>query len=278
MKNSKNLIRTLINDYPQASDIYKRNLIKEYLQVLVLHFVYSHKKYSQLVFYGGTCLHFCFGLERLSEDLDFVDLTKKIKLSEFGKDLKDFFARETDLDLSLKAQKFRIYLKFPILKDLGLADASDSNFLLVKVEVFSQFNFCQKFETEITPFFKFNRSVLIKNFDLPTLFATKIRAVLYRQWKKTAKDGKLLAKVKGRDYFDLFWYLQKGIKPNITCLGEFNDIRKLRKALLQKIAEIDPKSLQIDLENLVEDKEFVLKLSSSMKNVLKKEIQSKLKT
>ena len=49
----------------------KRILLKEALQSYVLDFLYNHSHYRRLNFYGGTCLHIIYNLNRLSEDLDF---------------------------------------------------------------------------------------------------------------------------------------------------------------------------------------------------------------
>ena len=48
-----------------------RNKLKEYLQDIILYIIYSNKKYKDLIFYGGTLLRKVYGLNRLSEDLDF---------------------------------------------------------------------------------------------------------------------------------------------------------------------------------------------------------------
>ncbi len=45
--------------------------MKEVLQAYVLDYLYNHPSYRRLNFYGGTCLHVVYGLNRLSEDLDF---------------------------------------------------------------------------------------------------------------------------------------------------------------------------------------------------------------
>jgi len=45
-----------------------------------------------------------------------------------------------------------------------------------------------------------------------------------RKWEKTVKGGEVIAKVKGRDYFDLMWYLGKNIKPNINCVENVEGI------------------------------------------------------
>ena len=50
----------------------KRILLKEALQAQVLDYLYNHPLYRGLNFYGGTCLHIVYDLNRLSEDLDFV--------------------------------------------------------------------------------------------------------------------------------------------------------------------------------------------------------------
>jgi hypothetical protein len=61
------------------------------------------------------------------------------------------------------------------------------------------------FETEekllIKPF-----SFYVNCFSLPCLFAGKLHALLFRKWKN---------RVKGRDWYDMEWYIQKGIPLNI---------------------------------------------------------------
>jgi len=155
----------------------QKNLIKEYLQIVLLDFIYSAPKYAQLVFYGGSCLKHCYDLPRLSEDLDFVDIGHKIDIGELAADLEFYFKKNTDLDVKTVTQKFRIYLKFPILRQLGLSTAGKSDFLFLKIEIFKNFDFCRDFKIEIVPVFKNGRSILIRTFDLPTMMATKIRAI-----------------------------------------------------------------------------------------------------
>lgn len=276
MEAVKVFLKDLIEESKSPSNVFKRNILKEYLQVLVLDFIYSHPKYSEMLFYGGSCLRVCFGLPRLSEDLDFVDLKNNIEITEFAKDLENYFKKETDLNVIVSIQKFRIYLKFPILWELGLSLKNDSDLLFLKVEVFKDTNFCENYTIETIPVFKFNKSILIKTFDLATLMATKIRAVLFRKWEKTNKEGKILASVKGRDYFDLMWYLEKGIKPNINCLSGagVKNLEELKEKLLKIIEIIDEGSIKFDLEALIDDNNFILNLSKNIKNILKRGVNS----
>ena len=87
-------IEKVLQEKQETSLIFKRNVIKEYLQVLVLSFLYSNPKYQNLVFYGGSCLRHCFGLPRLSEDLDFVDIKDEVRLENISRDLREFFAKK----------------------------------------------------------------------------------------------------------------------------------------------------------------------------------------
>jgi predicted nucleotidyltransferase component of viral defense system len=267
-------LKSIIKENFDKTDLYKRNLVKSYLQIFILHYLYSHKKYSELVFYGGSALAHCYGLPRLSEDLDFIDTSKKIKLDKVAEDLKKYFEKEIDLPIKIKIQKFRIYLKFPILRQLDLSNNSQSGWLHLKIEIFKEFNFCKKYKTEIKPLFKFNQSILINTFDLATLMATKIRAVLYRKWEKIDKSGKVLIDVKGRDYFDLMWYLQKKISPNLNCIENISDINDLKKKLLKIIAQADERSIKLDLENFVADENFTTSLGKNIKEILKNEINN----
>lgn len=271
----KPFLKDIIDKAVGMSSTYKRNLLKDYIQVVILSFIYSNPKYSQMVFYGGSCLRHCFDLPRLSEDLDFVDLKKKIELQDLANDLENYFKNKTDLEVKIKVQPSRAQLKFAILKELGLASESESDILYLKLEVFKGFDFCSAYKINTIPIFKYNRSILIKTFDLPTMMATKIGAVLNRKWEKVAKGGELLVKVKGRDYFDLMWYLKKNLKPNLKCLMQKQSEAGLKEKLLSVIAKVDAKSLAYDLSPLMEDSAFALGLSKNLKDILIREIKAK---
>ena len=276
MEALKPILRNAIAEVPALGSLFKRNILKDYLQVVVLDFIYSDPRYSRLIFYGGSCLAHCFQLPRLSEDLDFIDETKKIIVAALAHDLEDHFKRRTDLEVKATTQKFRIYLKFPILYELDLAVKGEKEMLFLKVEIFSDFNFCRRYTTDIRPLFKFNRSVLVRVLDLPTLMATKIRAILYRKWEKTDKRGRTTVTVKGRDYFDLMWYLQQGIRPNLTCIEGINEIEALKKKLLRIVSRADSRNLQLDLEALIADDRLARNLGRNMKTILEREIKEKL--
>jgi len=272
MEIAKDFLKNLITESTSKNKLFKRNLLKEYLQILVLNFIYSHPEYGELIFYGGSCLSHCHGLSRLSEDLDFVDLKKSIDMKDLAKNLENYFKKNTDLQLTAAVRKFRVHLKFPVLHELNLSEKSETDLLFLKVEVFKGFDFCKEFKTEIIPLFKFNKSILVKTFDLSTLMATKIKAILYRKWEKTDKAGNILIAVKGRDYFDLMWYLQKKVKVNMTCIDETASLEELKQKLLNIVEKVDTKSIQLDLEALIDNADFIKNLGRNIKDILKREI------
>ena len=266
----------LLLSQEETTNVFKKNLVKEYIQAPILTFLYSNKKYQNLIFYGGSCLRYCFDLPRLSEDLDFINLNKKRKtdLISMAEDIKKFFEQKFNLKISAKIQNFRIYLKFPILNKLNLAHKPESNFLIIKIEISENSEFLKNPQIRIIPIFKFDESILIKTFDISTLMATKINAILHRKWEKIDKiTQKTIIKVKGRDYFDLMWYLDKKIKPNVKYILDIKNKTNLKKNLLNKINNLDNRSIELDLKPLIKDQKFVKNLSKNIKQILRKQLE-----
>ncbi len=261
-------IREILKESKEIPDIFKRNIVKEFLQVIVLSHMYNQKEYKNLVFYGGSALRHCYGLNRLSEDLDFVNTGENIDFEKAAKELAVFFDKKYALKIDVKIQKFRILLKFPILRALGIGRYPESETLYLKVEIFEKFNFCKKYNVEMIPVFKFGEAVIVKTFDLPTLMATKVRAVLNRKWEKISKTGEILAVVKGRDYYDLMWYFQKNVKPNLDCIEKVKNEKELKDKLKTAILKVDSKSIKYDLDALILDKNLLNNVSENIKGIL----------
>jgi predicted nucleotidyltransferase component of viral defense system len=82
--------------------------------------------------------------------------------------------------------------------------------------------------------------------------AGKIHAVLTRE------------RLKGRDYYDLLWYLKQKVRPNMKrlcdILGEEITIKELKERLDEKVEELDKKyrnDFESDLLPLISNKEIV---------------------
>jgi len=232
--------------------------LKEYLHSFVLDFIYSSKTYNGLNFYGGSCLRHLYGLTRLSEDLDF-DASGLPTLANFETDIKSYFKSNTGYDLiETKRQEGvwginRITLKFPILYNLGLAPTPNER-LFVKTE----FSNHKQHGTIVNKTVSLYGKVFsAKHFSLDTLFAGKILACLERIFQKGAEE----IYIKGRDYYDLLWFMEQKITPNAEKLlkdGKQTYTQESAfKALSDKVETIKERDLMLDLEPLFPDSVFV---------------------
>jgi predicted nucleotidyltransferase component of viral defense system len=210
-------------------DAFIKSALKEYLQVYVLNFIYTEKAYSdKLIFTGGTCLRHCYNLNRLSEDID-LDQIKMINLNQLKDNLLDYFKRKylyQDLKIAIKQQGKQLLLKFPVLQTLKLADLSASDWLYVKIDLAPVGSKNYQTQTSLKNLYGFN--YITTHYDLGSLMAGKIAAVLGRRRFQGKENQEI---VKGRDYFDLLWFLDKKTDLNFKML---NDLLKEKKALTKQ--------------------------------------------
>lgn len=235
----------------------KRVILKEFLQAYTLDFLYNHPVYRKLNFYGGTCLHVIFGLNRLSEDID-LDNSNGVDLSNLENDLLTFFRSNIGYaDVTAKTQMGewgvrRTTLKFPILYALGLTShANEPLHLKVEVSQHKQISIIRK-----TPVLLFGRSFVAAHFSLETMMAGKMLACLERNFQMG--EG---AAIKGRDFYDLLWFMQQKIMPLEDKLA--NDgcqsytVQSAMELLGEKIAEMKLSDLAEDLLPLFEQRSFI---------------------
>ncbi len=237
---------------------YIVNLIKEHLQNIILEYIYNTKSYNEnLVFMGGTCLRFCFMLPRLSEDLDF-DTEENFDPEALAKELKNYFNRTLlypDMSFSVKGKEKKLYLKFPILQSLKL-DFYKSNNLFIKIEVTK--NDMQACKIESSMIEKNSKTYFLRRYSLPDLMAGKTHAFLTRVFYK-GKNNEI--DFKGRDIFDLVWYMGKNIVPSAAKLEQgFKDTKyaglswkEILSVILAKAKTIKKDYIERDLVNFIED-------------------------
>ena len=231
----------------------KLNRTRELLQILALKIMYDKNLFNNLVFTGGTALRILFNLRRFSEDLDFSLIQRK------GYDFETINANLTrgfnlyGLDMQTKVRIERTVhstlLKFSgLLKELGFSTL-DRQQLSIKIEIDTNPPRGGRIEnTLINKLYLFN----ITHFDLSSMYATKLHACFYRGFTK------------GRDIYDLIWYLGKRTKPNYRLLN--NAIRQtegsspkteesnFKAFLLESIKKIDFSKAKKDVERFLEDK------------------------
>ncbi len=243
---------------PMLANETKRVILKEFLQAYALDFLYNHPVYRKLNFYGGTCLHVIYGLNRLSEDID-LDNSSGINLADLESDLLDFFKINIGYaDVKAKTQLGewgirRTTLKFPILNTLGLTShAYELLHLKLEVSQHVQISILKK-----TPILLFGRSFVAAHFSVETMMAGKMLACLERNFKK----GSSGTEIKGRDFYDLLWFMQQKIHPLEEKLVKDGQnsytIRSAFFALGEKIESVKISELEEDLLPLFEQRTFI---------------------
>jgi len=262
------------------SGLYIKSLLKEYLQIYVLNFIYLSPIYSKIfIFTGGTCLRHCFGLNRLSEDLDF-DIKKSIDVLEFKSELEKYFKKEylyDDLQISILQQGKQILLKFPVLKTLGLATNSESDLLYVKIDL--PLIISKDYKTSTTLINKNNFNYLVTHYDLPSLMASKIVTILTRNRLFGKENIKM---IKGRDYFDLLWFLKNKTLPNLQRINSLmqtnysiDEIFKLIDKQVENATTISKQYFKQDLLPFIDNPQILTKYIESYRenyDMYKKEL------
>lgn len=236
----------------------KRIILKEVLQAHVLDYLYNHPIYRRLNFYGETCLHVVYGLNRLSEDLD-LDNQAGLDVSALARDVALYFQRSFDYgDAATKTQRgaggiLRVTAKFPVLSALGLTSHTDEA-LHLKIEVSPQ---TQVAIIQHTPVLVYGRSLVATHFSLETMMAGKMLACLERNFER----GRSGAQIKGRDFYDLLWFMQQRVRPLDEKLARDGQVpysvQSAMMALREKIVRISVRDLAIDLLPMFESRPFI---------------------
>lgn len=232
----KEIIRQALEKEPQAA--FRKLKLAEILQHLILQSLYRQGFFGHLVFTGGTALRLLYHTNRFSEDLDFSLMKKKgFRFRPFLERVqKDLLLQRLGFDFYPKEEKnvAQAQIRFPdLLQEFKLTPLKDQK-LMIKIEVDTHPPDGGTVELALvtSPF-----SYTVSVFDLPSLFATKLHAIFFRRY------------VKGRDYYDLMWYLGKRVRPNFALLnnairqteGKGNEIREdqLKEKLTARLGKVD---------------------------------------
>ncbi len=244
----------------KSHTLFVRTLLKEELQNYILNFVYNDTFYKKLIFTGGTCLRKIYGLPRLSEDLDF-DFTEQCDIHLFADKVREYFFEKLqykDIMTKISGRENTVFFKFPILEELGFTKgASDSSVLFVRCD-FSK-ETVGIFKTEINSISTSDFTFYVLSYDLSTLFANKISAFLSRKFFKGSEQQ---IPFKGRDVFDLSWFMELSAKRGFVLQPYWKRIFKVLdlknkgeviEAIQAKMKTIDKKSVYTDLLPFIED-------------------------
>ena len=279
----KELEKIVVNERKKgSSELYIRNLLKEYLQVYALNYIYTTPEYTkELIFTGGTCLRHFYDLGRLSEDLDF-DYNEEVDTAKLAKNLQNYFEvkyKVQKISVSVKQKERQILVKFPFLKNLDISKAGESDMLYLKLDL--QRNPSDIYSIQVSSKSLMGFNFVAQHYDLSTLMTGKIIAVLKRE-RLVGKGNRV--SVKGRDYYDLLWYLKKKIEPNMVRLSDIlnREISKkeLKKKLDEKVElllENYKNDFESDLLPLIENTDFVSAYVENYEEEYKRESEYLLK-
>lgn len=258
----------MLNNFPDAMPQIDK--LREILQQTALLGLARHQFFQHAVFYGGTALRILYGLDRYSEDLDF-SLIKPNKDFNFAPFLSGMHQEllsmgfELDIDLRDKNTDSGIWSAF--LKGNTLSMLLSIHQINRLKGIHPDQKIQIKLEIDTDPPLKHLplESKLVKNpvpFYVSTyapvdLFAGKMHAALCRNWKN---------RIKGRDWYDVIWYIQSGIPVNLVHLRErmrqtqhlapeekFGESELLER-VHAKIDEIDWELAKSDISVFIPDK------------------------
>jgi predicted nucleotidyltransferase component of viral defense system len=242
-----------------ANQILARCVMREYLQAHLLQVFQDRSVFNTWVFQGGTALRFLYSMPRFSEDLDFALLEPGIK-SNFQDHLahagKVFVAENYDTDIRLRVNKIvnSAFVRFRgLLFEFGLSP-HESETLSIKVEVDTNPPSGAKVASTVV---RRHVTLNLRHHDKASLLAGKLHAILTRRYTK------------GRDIYDLIWYLSDRTwpKPNIELLN--NALRQTewdgpevtfanwQKLVRQRAQTLQWKQIIRDIEPFLERREDI---------------------
>lgn len=209
-----NVFDQMIARYNIQTEDDQINAIREIMQQIALAGLYRGGFFNKAAFYGGTCLRIFYGSERFSEDMDFSLLKKEANFDlsmYFESIINEFKLAGKDIVIEKKQKKIPSQIESAFLKEgTQIYNLHFNTHRKVKIKIEVDIDPPGGFQTEykllLMPY-----SFMSRCFSLPSLFAGKMHALLYRSWRN---------RVKGRDWFDLVWYVKNGVPLHIEHFYE----------------------------------------------------------
>jgi len=256
-KSGNSVVEQMLRRVPQDSDLERSQAMRQVMQEIALAGLVRRGFFAKAAFYGGTCLRLFHQLPRFSEDLDFSLLQPDpdFRLQPYLQGMEEEFSGlgiEVQISEKLKTNPS------PILSAFLKASTT-----IVQLAITGTKTLRIKFEVDTDPPLGFSTeeqlllqpySCYVKCFSLSDLFAGKMHAVLFRQWQQ---------RVKGRDWFDLEWYVRGGIPLHLDHLAERArqsghwpldqpfSASSLQVLLAERITRLDVANARLDIERFI---------------------------
>lgn len=254
------MMKAWIEEYQPKNEEEVLSALREIMQEVALAGLSRTDFFSKAAFYGGTALRIFYGLDRFSEDLDFSLLETDPDFSlepYFDAIVHEFGAQGIKVSIREKDKKTQTAIESAFLKtetiwkELVMEDIVNQTGIRSNRSVKIKIEVDRKpplgFETEekllLRPF-----SFYVKCFTRSSLFAGKMHALLFRKWKN---------RVKGRDWYDMEWYIRKGIPLNVGhFLERARDTQDWTKATIseEEIRELLREKIEsVSIDRVKED-------------------------
>lgn len=217
------MIKEWLQEYKPAGNAEVQQALREIMQEIALAGLQRSGFFEVAAFYGGTALRIFHGLDRFSEDLAFslLEVDPDFSLQPYLDGMtKEFSALGMDVSIIRKEKTKQSNVDSAFLKsDTAWQEITLKG--IVPQEKLDKMNQQIRIKLEVDkkppPGFQTEEKLLVKPFSfytkcyrLPDLFAGKMHALLFRKWGN---------RVKGRDWYDMEWYIRKSIELNLQHLA-----------------------------------------------------------
>lgn len=261
------MIKEWLAEYNPANKNEAHTALREIMQEIALAGLYRSGFFEKAAFYGGTALRIFYKLDRFSEDLDFslLEPNPNFSLDRYMVAIHDEF-ESLGMKVSIKDKKKtkESQVESAFLKSETLWKELILESMLPQTGLNQPVNITIKIEVDTLPPGGFETeeklllkpfSFYVKCFSLPFLFAGKMHALLFRKWKNN---------VKGRDWYDLEWYIKNKVSMSLSHFIEraksSGDLltrscseETVRELLSEKIETIDFERMKADVIRFIPD-------------------------
>lgn len=225
-------IEALAKDY--SIDTF--SIIREYLQLLFLNYLYQQKEADKIYFKGGTAIHFLLNSPRFSEDLDFSTGYSKPEIIKTVKQIEEKLQKELPESKIIILYSGKSGIRFRwrcVMPDFKYP-------LVIRLDFSFKPRLGRNQVAAIITNFPLIFFPVISHLSAEEILAEKIRA--------------LLSRAKGRDVFDLWFLIRQKIKIDQTLLQKKLDevgLKFNQKLLLDKVKHYPNAGLKLDLNKFL---------------------------
>lgn len=261
------MIKEWLDSYKPRNEQDAKDGLREIMQEIALAGLYRAGFFEKAAFYGGTALRIFYGLDRFSEDLDFslLEVNSEFDLVKYqGAIVHEFESLGMKVSIKEKKKAVKSKINSAFLKSETLWSELVLEGVIPQQGIDGVANIKIKIEVDAEPPLGFDTeerlllrpfSFYVKCFVLPDLFAGKMHALLFRKWGQN---------VKGRDWYDMEWYIKKGTVLNLEHFalrakdsGDWNRDTiteiEFRELLTEKIDTVNMQYVKADIKRFIRD-------------------------